>query len=616
MNVSEPTIAVGPSFAGGSAPVSSSVWHSLRFKLLGTTLGFLLMLAIILAMLVIHGFRQTQQHAEQQSINGLQAQGRDALKALIEREGPLSSFYFQQPATASRTAAQYLASTSERDGLRAMRTLTNHPDERVSDTSPNRPGDLFIPNFLSTDDSSTQWAVRLTRMIDALAPALLQQNTQAVAIYYVSPRGILRYYPGNTLEGLVPPDWHLTQEPWFAPTAPDANPDRHTTWSPLYPDDVGNGLMTTVCDVTLAEMVNRLNQIKMTPNSYAFLTDATGRLIAGPTAAVRQLTGHESIPMPEDNQTIGLSITDPQIRAMVERGTSGIQEVALHDEQVFLALTTLPDLGWRLGVVAPIDEVTAESHAVVAAIQDGTGSTIQSTILTMGGFFLIALVSAAIFFNAYLTRPIAGLVAGTQAVAQGNLDMLIPVHSHDELGVLAQSFNQMTQELAASREQTAEWYESLEQMVEDRTTELHQEMEERTRLQDEMVQQATALMAMSTPLIPVSDRVIVMPLIGTLDPQRAEQVLATLLEGVQQNQAQVAILDITGVTVIDAFVAGVLINAAQVVRLLGTRIILTGIRPEVAQTLVRLDCVTLQKGIEYATRDLLLDARQKPRRSG
>lgn len=602
-----------------------SPWHSLSVKLLGATLAFLVLLAIILALLVAYGFQQTQQNAEQQSINGLETQGRDALWALTEREGPLNTIYFDQPAVASKTAAAYLASISELDGQIALQDLTQHRDGHVSDMSPTRLGDLFIPNFLSTEQRATQRAVHISMMFDAVAPALLANNPQAVAIYYVSPEGILRYYPGNTLEGLVPADWDLTQEPWFAPTAPDANPDQQTTWSPLYPDDVGNGLMTTVCtpvysentfdgmvclDVTLAQIVERLNEIQMTPNSYAFLTDAEGRLIAGPTNAVQHLTGYEAIPIPEDNQTIGLPLADPAIHEIVTTGADGIREVEMNGNSLLLALTTLPDLGWHLGVVAPVDEVTAQSDAVVAAIQDGTAGTTRSTIFAMGGFFIIALLGATFFFSTHVTNPIARLVAGTQSVARGNLETEIPVHFHDELGVLAQSFNQMTQELAVAREQTEEWYQSLEQMVEDRTVALHREMEERTRLQDEVVNQAQALVTMSTPLIPVSDRIIVMPLIGQLDSQRTEQILHTLLNGVQEQRAQVAILDITGVVVIDAFVAEVLINAAQAVRLLGASIILTGVRPEVAQTLVSLDadlsgiitCVTLQKGVEYATR--------------
>jgi rsbT co-antagonist protein RsbR len=100
-----------------------------------------------------------------------------------------------------------------------------------------------------------------------------------------------------------------------------------------------------------------------------------------------------------------------------------------------------------------------------------------------------------------------------------------------------------------------------------------------------------------------------MPLIGAFDSARAGQVLATLLHGIERSRARVAILDITGVPLVDTQVAKELLTAAQAVRLLGAQIVLTGIRPEVAQTLVGLGVdlsaivitSTLQNGIAYTT---------------
>jgi rsbT co-antagonist protein RsbR len=121
--------------------------------------------------------------------------------------------------------------------------------------------------------------------------------------------------------------------------------------------------------------------------------------------------------------------------------------------------------------------------------------------------------------------------------------------------------------------------------------------------------QQQSLNELSTPLIPITDGVVVMPLIGTMDSTRAEHMLATLLDGIASMRAIVAILDITGVPVVDTHVANALIQAAQMVRLLGAQVILTGIRPEVAQTLVGLGVdlaaittlSSLQRGIAYAT---------------
>jgi len=128
----------------------------------------------------------------------------------------------------------------------------------------------------------------------------------------------------------------------------------------------------------------------------------------------------------------------------------------------------------------------------------------------------------------------------------------------------------------------------------------------RSIMQEETIHaQAAALAELSTPLIPINDQVVVMPLVGKVDTRRAQDVMETLLHGVAASGAQVAILDITGVPVVDTQIANVLVQAAQAVKLLGAQAVLTGIRPEVAQTLVDLDVdlkgivthSTLQSGI-------------------
>ena len=141
-------------------------------------------------------------------------------------------------------------------------------------------------------------------------------------------------------------------------------------------------------------------------------------------------------------------------------------------------------------------------------------------------------------------------------------------------------------------------------------SQLRQVEAERARLQAEIIHaQASALAELSTPLIPITDQLLVMPLIGAIDQQRANQIVETLLLGVERARAQVVILDVTGVLIMDTFVAMALLRAAANVRLLGARLDITGIRPEVAETLVGLGIdlrairtySSLQQGISAAT---------------
>ena len=133
--------------------------------------------------------------------------------------------------------------------------------------------------------------------------------------------------------------------------------------------------------------------------------------------------------------------------------------------------------------------------------------------------------------------------------------------------------------------------------------------EKRAALQVEIIRvQNERLAELSTPVIPIGDRILVMPLIGMMDAARAQQVLLAALEGVQSNRAAVVILDVTGVKLAGGDVASTLIGTASALRLLGAQAVITGIRPDMAQSLIELQIDfgsivtrgTLQSGIAYA----------------
>ncbi|RFA33666.1 RsbR protein [Virgibacillus dokdonensis] len=100
--------------------------------------------------------------------------------------------------------------------------------------------------------------------------------------------------------------------------------------------------------------------------------------------------------------------------------------------------------------------------------------------------------------------------------------------------------------------------------------------------------QRVALQELSAPLIPVMDGITIMPLIGTVDTDRAKLIMENLLDGAIKHNSEVVLIDITGVPVVDTMVAHHIIQAAEAVRLIGATCILVGIRPEIAQTIVNL----------------------------
>jgi rsbT co-antagonist protein RsbR len=108
------------------------------------------------------------------------------------------------------------------------------------------------------------------------------------------------------------------------------------------------------------------------------------------------------------------------------------------------------------------------------------------------------------------------------------------------------------------------------------------------RLLAEVEQQRIAIRELSVPVIPISATTLIMPLVGTLDSTRLLQVQEQALQALERMSARYLVLDITGVPIVDSQVAQGLLAVVQAARLLGTEVLLVGIRPEVAQSLVGL----------------------------
>lgn len=161
--------------------------------------------------------------------------------------------------------------------------------------------------------------------------------------------------------------------------------------------------------------------------------------------------------------------------------------------------------------------------------------------------------------------------------------------------------------------------EDLDQQVLRRTHELLEakgsleaELDERRRAEAARQALQQQVLDLSCPIIPITDEILVMPLIGVLDETRARFVTQTALQRVSKRSASVMILDITGVSQVNTTVASAILDTARALQLLGTQTLLTGIRADVARTLVAMDIdfqrivtlSTLQGGVAHAMRQL------------
>lgn len=129
-----------------------------------------------------------------------------------------------------------------------------------------------------------------------------------------------------------------------------------------------------------------------------------------------------------------------------------------------------------------------------------------------------------------------------------------------------------------------------------------------TKREATIERQRAEMTEVSAPVVKIWDRIVTVPLIGTLDSFRAQTVMENLLDAIVQWEAEVAIIDITGVSTVDTLVAQHLLKTASAVRLMGAECVICGVSPKIAQTVVNLGVelpnivtrVDLESGLSYA----------------
>jgi anti-anti-sigma regulatory factor len=217
-------------------------------------------------------------------------------------------------------------------------------------------------------------------------------------------------------------------------------------------------------------------------------------------------------------------------------------------------------------------------------------------------FTVLLLISLYVLYDVGLLDNIAtGTPTVIEAIGYG---IIILIVDGIILNVFAGGQRRLLQEnLAITRElETAIDVANEANLEQERLLEEQEQMNlERERLQQDVIEaQQRAIKELSTPVIPITDQVIVMPLVGSIDTLRAKDVTRTLLAGISQHQAKVVILDITGVSVVDTGVVNYLNKTIQAARLKGARTIVTGISDAVAETIVEL-------GIDWSNIETLRD---------
>ena len=458
-------------------------FNRLSIKITAGFMLFLIMLAVATSLLVTRGFNQAEGTALQHSAEGLQQQSQSALIEVTRQEAQLYDADLQSAARLTEIAAGYMVQAhqagqpvdwskgSGRVVWQASQLTRSANGLLYFDADPARRTEILHPGNV-TPDAVTDRNLHESAVLDDLFPSLLKQSQTGVGIYYQGPQLTFRYYPVRNL-----PELELSNGAAEAaqsmridtfPVAPQQNPQRRTVWLPPYVDDAGQGLLVSAntpiyygddfqgfigIDVSLSRLAQQLDALHPTPGSFALLMDGQGRLIAAPPDSVDRLAGRK-LDQQQASPTVllGLALKDtnseliPVVNTALE-SDPGAAQISLAGQPMLVTYAPLPNLGWRLLVMVPVSEVTAGSKTVAQSIHNDGLVTVRNTLALMGVFFLVAMLVSILLGNQFITRPIQQMLRGVRGITAGDLTVIVPVISQDELGELATSFNLMTSQL-------------------------------------------------------------------------------------------------------------------------------------------------------------------------
>lgn len=217
-------------------------------------------------------------------------------------------------------------------------------------------------------------------------------------------------------------------------------------------------------------------------------------------------------------------------------------------------------------------------------------------------------------YDNYVDALETGSVETLQAYARDLSDRIIPrgVETHEVLGIVLLLRDVLARELFVRYQSDPDQLNSVLDIYEPAANRVAVTVgvsfvEQRERI---IREQQAAIRELSTPVLRVRDRLLILPIIGGLDSQRARQLTQQLLSAIRNTRARMVVIDITGVGMIDLTVANHLVQTVEAARLMGARAIITGLSSEVAQTLVDLGVDLsmmqtvgdLQGGLEEAER--------------
>ncbi|RXE56062.1 serine/threonine protein phosphatase [Methanoculleus taiwanensis] len=319
-------------------------------------------------------------------------------------------------------------------------------------------------------------------MMEGIFRPIADADSHLSSVYLGTDSGIALVYPQTT-------DRNASFDPrlrnWFV----QARTTGETSWSEPYVDFLGHGL-TVACskpvadtgsgwvwvvgaDVTIETINRNIIGTQVGDRGYAILIDRHGNVVSRPDLTAGDLRWDESFVT--ENLFASSNTGLVSVAAKMTAGETGVTRVMFADGERFVAYAPVESVNWSVGVVMPVDEITAPITATRERILQASEDTAahisdqeQLMQTVFAGLFLILLLAVAaltLIVARYFTRPLLELQKGSEAVGRGDLGYRVDVATGDEFENLARSFNRMTADLSSHIEELRRTTAENERMV-------------------------------------------------------------------------------------------------------------------------------------------------------
>jgi PAS domain S-box-containing protein len=351
--------------------------------------------------------------------------------------------------------------------------------------SPDEPASVYVSAKTPLTPQMKQESEQAV-YLDHIFPLTLQNESNAVAVYFVGKAGEVRYYPNIGLANVLPPDYTPLEDFYYTLASPANNPDKTLKWTDVYDDPAGNGLMITATnpvytksgftgvvgmDVTLNHVAANVASYAPIKGSYAFLIDRQERAVALPEQGYHDMLGRA----PKKGE-FGADLKNVKggfsaVLGNMRQGKSEFATVRAGNSDLYVASAPVQGTTFSLGIVAKQSVVLQVVGDLRTQVTHSVRGVLYTQILP-AAMLVLGLVGVLSFlYIRYITKPIIALTDETHHIMQGQFGHRVSVTSSNEVGQLAAAFNKMSAELAA-------YYQVLEDKVRDRTRALNQKVRE------------------------------------------------------------------------------------------------------------------------------------------